>query len=213
MSYGFDMGFAQANSLQEAMAIALEYTQFQMTEKNIRKTIRDNLYYIPSVRTGYIADEESKNRRADTLADTADRLAEIKSLNSTIKELEKKIDTLEDWKPSIKYGTHYCDTFYRNLSAACERNGKNLFAVQSDAEVFIAARFGFNASKLIIIPDVETYESNRHGTVRLAKAETRKPLYVSESFNYARFDVLCQGGHMQWELVDGKLCDYESPNI
>lgn len=73
MSYGFDMGFAQANSLQEAMAIALEYTQFQMTEKNIRKTIRDNLYYIPSVRTGYIADEESKNRRTDVLADTADR--------------------------------------------------------------------------------------------------------------------------------------------
>lgn len=25
MSYGFDMGFAQANSLQEAMAIALEF--------------------------------------------------------------------------------------------------------------------------------------------------------------------------------------------
>lgn len=73
MSYGFDMGFAQANSLQEAMTIALEYTQSQMTEKNIRKTIRDNLYYIPSVRTGHIADEESKNRRADTLADTADR--------------------------------------------------------------------------------------------------------------------------------------------
>lgn len=73
MSYGFDMGFAQANSLQEAMAIALKYTQFQMTEKNIRKTIRDNRYYIPSVRTGYIADEESKNRRADVLADTADR--------------------------------------------------------------------------------------------------------------------------------------------
>ena len=121
-----------------------------------------------------------------------DRLAEIKSLNSTIKELEKKIDPLEDWKPSIKYGTHYCDTFYRNLSAACERNGKNLFAVQSDAEVFIAARFGFNASKLVIIPDVETYESNRHGTVRLAKAETRKPLYVSESINYARFDVLAK---------------------
>lgn len=73
MSYGFDMGFAQANSLQEAMTIALEYTQSQMTEKNIRKTIRDNRYYIPSIRTGYIADEENKNRRADVLADTADR--------------------------------------------------------------------------------------------------------------------------------------------
>lgn len=69
MSYGFDMGFAQANSLQEAMKIALEYTQSQMTEK----IIRDNRYYIPSVRTGYIADEESKNRRANVLADTADR--------------------------------------------------------------------------------------------------------------------------------------------
>lgn len=69
MSYGFDMGFAQANSLQEAMKIALEYTQSQMTEK----IIRDNRYYIPSVRTGYIADEESKSRRANVLADTADR--------------------------------------------------------------------------------------------------------------------------------------------
>lgn len=118
-----------------------------------------------------------------------DRLAEIKSLNSTVKELEKKIDTLEDWKPSIKYGTHYSDTSYLSLSAVCERNGKNLFAVQSDAEVFIAARFGFNASKLIIIPDVETYESNRYGNVRLAKAETRKPLYVSESFTM--HDSMC----------------------
>ena len=32
MSYGFSMGFAHANSLQEAMKIALEYTQSQMTE-------------------------------------------------------------------------------------------------------------------------------------------------------------------------------------
>lgn len=28
-----------------------------------------------------------------------------------------------------------------------------------------------------------------------------------------RIEVNCKGGHMQWELVDGKLCDYESPNI
>ena len=73
MSYRFNMGFAQADSLQEALKIALEYTQSQMTEKNIKKTIRDNRYYIPSVRTGYIADEENKNSRADVLADTADR--------------------------------------------------------------------------------------------------------------------------------------------
>ena len=73
MSYGFSMGFAHANSLQEAMKIALEYTQSQMTEKNVKKTIKDNRYYIPSVRTGYIADAESKTRRADVLADTADR--------------------------------------------------------------------------------------------------------------------------------------------
>ena len=45
MSYGFSMGFAHANSLQEAMKIALEYTQSQMTEKNVKKTIKDNRYY------------------------------------------------------------------------------------------------------------------------------------------------------------------------
>ena len=73
MSYGFSMGFAHANSLQEAMKIALEYTQSQMTEKNVKKTIKDNRYYIPSVRTGYTADAESKTRMADVLADTADR--------------------------------------------------------------------------------------------------------------------------------------------
>ena len=67
------MGFAQANSLQEAMTIALDYTQSQMTGKNVKKTIRDNLYYIPSVRTGYIANEESRTRKADVLAETADR--------------------------------------------------------------------------------------------------------------------------------------------
>lgn len=67
------MGFAQANSLQEAMTIALDYTQSQMTEKNVKKTIRDNLYYIPSVRTGYIANKESRTRKADVLAETADR--------------------------------------------------------------------------------------------------------------------------------------------
>lgn len=33
MSYGFDMGFAQANSLQEAMAIALEYTHMHKASR------------------------------------------------------------------------------------------------------------------------------------------------------------------------------------
>lgn len=93
MSYGFDMGFAQANSLQEAMTIALEYTQSQMTEKNIRKAIRDNRYYIPSVRTGYIADEESKNRRADVLADTCDlrcRDAREEQYNAIVQKYDEK---------------------------------------------------------------------------------------------------------------------------
>lgn len=36
MSYGFDMGFAQANSLQEAMMIALEYTQSQVNNPRLK---------------------------------------------------------------------------------------------------------------------------------------------------------------------------------
>lgn len=42
-------------------------------EATSNESIKDNRYYIPSVRTGYIADAESKTRRADVLADTADR--------------------------------------------------------------------------------------------------------------------------------------------
>lgn len=33
MSYGFNMGFAQANSLQEALKIALEYTQSKLYDR------------------------------------------------------------------------------------------------------------------------------------------------------------------------------------
>ncbi len=39
MSYGFDMGFAQANSLQEAMAIALEYTQSHLSNNKEEKLL------------------------------------------------------------------------------------------------------------------------------------------------------------------------------
>ena len=38
MSYGFDMGFAQANSLQEAMAIALECCV--LTKSFLRSLVR-----------------------------------------------------------------------------------------------------------------------------------------------------------------------------
>ena len=35
--------------------------------------------------------------------------------------------------------------------------------------------------------------------------------YVGCRANYARFDVRCCGGSMQWELVDGALKDYSTP--
>ena len=67
------MGFAHANSLQEAMKIALEYTQSQMTEKNAKDHQGQSVLYSIPVRTGYIADAETKHVWADVLADTADR--------------------------------------------------------------------------------------------------------------------------------------------
>lgn len=46
---------------------------------------------------------------------------------------------------------------------------------------------------------------------RLKERLTRFPYYVGCRANYARFDVRCCGGSMQWELVDGALKDYSTP--
>lgn len=57
----------------QSVSVAAKCSKQMAADSNALLFIKDNRYYIPSVRTGYIADAESKTRRADVLADTADR--------------------------------------------------------------------------------------------------------------------------------------------
>lgn len=51
---------------------------------------------------------------------------------------------------------------------------------------------------------------NRHHILRAKDTFKRSPQYCSTDYNYARFNVICAGGYMQWEMVDGELREYES---
>ena len=92
----------------------------------------------------------------------------------------------------------------------CERNGKNLFAVQSDAEVFIAARFGFNASKLVIIPDVETYDRTDTELSGLQRPKPENPCMsvkastMHDSMCFAKA-VICSGNWLTASCATTKV--------
>lgn len=168
MSYGFDMGFAHTNSLQEAMMIALEYTKSQMTEKNVKKTIKNNLYYIPSVRTGYIADAESKTRRADVLADTADRywLEALFTFRFLYWEEHKLLGIVmippesvsEKWPLSV-YFQNSCDHDYP-LSEWKEGNIPFFVDAVAKAESYAAEEIRAKVDYEIEDDDIEYYRRN-----------------------------------------------------
>lgn len=137
------------------------------------------------------------------------RLEEIEHLKKTIEDLEHKLDEEQDWQISHKYGTHYQKTSYDHLTKRCS-NGYQ-FESEAKAAEFISSQYGFDKDRIVFIHDVEVYETNRHGITRLKERLTRFPYYVGCRANYARFDVRCCGGSMQWELVDGALKDYSTP--
>lgn len=98
---------------------------------------------------------------------------------------------------------------YDHLTKRCS-NGHQ-FESEAKAAEFISSQYGFDKDRIVFIHDVEVYETNRHGITRLKERLTRFPYYVGCRANYARFDVRCCGGSMQWELVDGALKDYSTP--
>lgn len=105
-------------------------------------------------------------------------------------------------------------TFYVVFASDAERRVPVQYAGKTIGSKSSAGQSSYIPLKLImsgVIHDVEVYETNRHGITRLKEQLTRFPYYVGCKANYARFDVRCCGGSMQWELVDGALKDYSTP--
>lgn len=65
MSYGFDMQFLQAESMETALLLAHKYVAFQSTDEKMREMIEENKYFIPSIRWNCKITEKRLGRIAD----------------------------------------------------------------------------------------------------------------------------------------------------
>ena len=144
------------------------------------------------------------------------RAAEIDRLNSLLLESErqykkdmadreKRIDELTaeldrelEWKPSDGAGTNMSQNDYAHL-ADC---GKTM--TDEEAKAFIADECGFDPEKIRILPEVNTYEVNKHRRLRKSGTFDRAPVYEATDWNYVRFDCAC----FMYELVNGELRFY-----
>lgn len=65
MSYGFNMLFCEAANLGQAMCIAKDFVKRICTKEKMEKEIRENLYYIPSIRERAKPEDKVFCRTAD----------------------------------------------------------------------------------------------------------------------------------------------------
>lgn len=76
MSYSFMMGFAHVKDRAEAFKVAMDYVKSCMTAEKVRSVLKENFYYVPSVKAGYScsgkAQDREQNPQLASLAYTAD---------------------------------------------------------------------------------------------------------------------------------------------
>lgn len=136
---------------------------------------------------------------------------QIDSLYQEIDELKAQLDAELDWSPCEGAGTNYPQDKYIELVRSCQQmDGDNPFCTPASTRNRIAEEFGFTPDRIILVDEACTYEVNRHHILRAKDTFKRSPQYCSTDYNYARFNVICTGGYMQWEMVDGELREYES---
>lgn len=116
-------------------------------------------------------------------------------------KLQQKLDWELDWHPAEHTGTNMKQKEYQKLLECCTTE------VLSDKEAVkrISELFGFMPDRIQILREVQTFEVNKYGRLRVKDTYQREPLYDATDWNYIRFD--CAGN--QWELVNGELLAYE----
>ena len=153
------------------------------------------------------------------------RLSHIENLKTKVKELNQtneilrkenanlkdQLDASLDWKPSTGTGTNYSQDDYLELERCCKQYACHHPLDTSDGtRNRIAEEIGFDAVKIVLVQNVSTYEVNRYPRLRVKVTFIRSPQWVSTDYNYVRFDVMCAGGYMQWEMINGELLEYSS---
>lgn len=96
-------------------------------------------------------------------------------------------------------GTNMSEEDYQKLCGEC----REWEITRDEAKIYINREFGFEASRIDIIYEVETYKKEGH-TVKLRDKYRRTPQYCATDYNYVRFNV----DNWSYEAVNGQLCQY-----
>ena len=98
-------------------------------------------------------------------------------------------------------GTEMSEADYQAL---CGRTDIKTYEMSEEqAKVYINDEFGFEVSRIKIIPEVKTYKKEG-AYAKPYQTYTRTPQYCSTDYNYIRFDA----GNWFYECVNGQLYQY-----
>ena len=127
--------------------------------------------------------------------------AKLEAEKKRADKLQQELDKELDWHPAEHTGTNMKQKEYQKLLECCTTE------ILSDEEAVkrISELFGFMPDRIQILREVQTFEVNKYGRLRVKDTYQREPLYDATDWNYIRFD--CAGN--QWELVNGELLAYE----
>lgn len=116
-------------------------------------------------------------------------------------KLQQELDKELDWKPAEHTGTNMKQEDYNKLA----ESGSAIIPSDEEAIEHLSMLSGFMPDRIQILREVQTFEVNKYGRLRVKDTYQREPLYDATDWNYIRFD--CAGN--QWELINGELLAYE----
>lgn len=180
---------------------------YEVIERDYESSTIDKYEYCEAYKT-------DKDGMAERLARIVDKLGweqtdrATKELNRLRKELtdtqarltetQTRLDRELDWQPATDIGTNMSEQKYAEL-ADDEPPLSDLEAIRR-----VHKECGFDMAYIQIITTVHTFDKNKHGKCRVSGEYSRRPVWSSSDWNYIRFNV----ADMQWELVNGELCQY-----
>ena len=146
----------------------------------------------------HLADEEYEKRAYNHEIELKNARGEIAHLKEQLEKVKAQLDRELEWHPTSKLGTNMSEHDYQLLADDTAPMS------ELDAIRRIAHEFGFDMSRIKLVPTVETFDVNKHQKCRVSGTYSRLPVWASTDWNYIRFDV-CDN---QWEIVDGELMPY-----
>lgn len=192
----------------------MERTGFEPTDEEY-KEIEEEYYHFDGNKDEFCREWVKQNGIRRLTRNRALKIGELKNqisrmvteMENARKKAEKEVENLRqqldrelEWKP-CDCGTCISQTEYKEL----EECGGTRELTDEQAKELIHREFGFDPEQIVIIREVNTFESDKYHRIRIAGTWRRNPVYNASDWNYIRFD--CAG--WQWEMVNATLRKYD----